>query len=257
MSRYWGEFLGTFALVFVGCGAVVVNDTYGGVITHVGEALTFGLIVMTMIYAVGDVSGTHLNPAVSAGFWAARRLPLREVWPYAASQLAGALAAALLLRFLFPDHGTLGATLPGISALKAFLVEIALTFLLMFVIIHVAVGAKEVGLMAGVAVGGMVALAAMCAGPMTGASMNPARSFAPAMVSGHLESLWIYLTAPFIGAVLAILSCRVIRTEDCCPVADPLHAECADGGSDTCELCASIWVSPRYRCEVNCVRATT
>jgi aquaporin Z len=122
----------------------------------------------------------------------------------------------LFLRLLFPESETLGATVPNIAALKAFLVEIVLTFLLMFVIIHVAVGAKERGLMAGVAVGGMVALAALFAGPITGASMNPARSFAPALVSGKLESLWIYLTAPFIGAVLAISSCRAIRSEDCC-----------------------------------------
>jgi aquaporin Z len=222
MNRFIGEFLGTFALLFAGTGAIVVNQEYGGVITHVGVALTFGLIVMTMIYAVGDVSGAHLNPAVTVGFWAARRLPLRQVWPYTASQIAGALVASLLLRMLYPANEFLGATIPTVSVPKAFLVEIILTFFLMFVIIHVAVGAKERGLMAGVAVGGFVALAALFAGPITGASMNPARSLAPALVSGHLKHLWIYLTAPFIGAALAIYSCRLIRTEDCCRVEGPV-----------------------------------
>jgi aquaporin Z len=221
VNLYLGEFVGTFALVFAGCGAIVANDTYGGTVTHVGVALTFGLIVMTMIYAVGDVSGTHLNPAVSVGFWVAGRLPIREVWPYTLSQLAGALAASLFLRLLFPEHDTLGATLPAFANFAAFLVELVLAFFLMFVIIHVAVGAKETGLMAGVAVGGFVALAALFAGPITGASMNPARSLAPALVTGHLESLWIYLLAPFLGAALAVLSCRVIRSSDCCVVSDP------------------------------------
>ena len=221
MNRYLGEFVGAFALVFAGCGAIVANDTYGGTVTHVGVALTFGLIVMTMIYAVGDDSGAHLNPAVSVGFWVAGRLPKREVWPYALSQLAGAFAATIFLRLLFPEHGTLGATLPSIANVEAFLVELVLAFVLMFVIIHVAVGAKETGLMAGVAVGGFIALVAMFAGPITGASMHPARSLAPALVTGHLESLWIFLVAPFLGAALAVLSCRVIRSSDCCVASDP------------------------------------
>jgi aquaporin Z len=213
--------LGTFALIFAGTGAIIVNDVSGGVIGHAGIALTFGLIVMTMIYAVGDLSGAHLNPAVSFGFWIARRLPLREVGLYSLSQLAGALAASLLWRALYPEHPTLGATLPAVRAVKAFGLEIVLTFFLMFVIIHVSSGAKERGLMAGVAVGGMVALAAIFAGPLTGASMNPVRSLAPALVSGNLKQVWIYLIAPFIGAGLAILSCRLMRTADCCIILDP------------------------------------
>ena len=222
MSRYSGEFLGTFALVFAGTGAIVVNQEYGGVITHVGVALVFGLVVMTMIYAVGDVSGAHLNPAVTVGFWVAGRLSLHRVWPYMASQVAGALVASLLIKFLYPTNQLLGATIPTVLVPKAFLVEVILTFFLMFVIIHVAVGAKERGLMAGIAVGGFVALAALFAGPITGASMNPARSLAPALASGHLEYLWLYLTAPFIGAALAIYSCRLIRTKDCCRVEGPV-----------------------------------
>jgi len=216
MNRMFGEFLGTFALLFAGTGAIVANDISAGAVTHAGIALTFGLVVMTMIYAVGDVSGAHLNPAVSVGFWVAGRLPGRQVLPYLASQFAGGVSASLLLRIVFPQHPTLGATLPAIPALSAFGFEIILTFLLMFVIIHVAEGAKERGLMAGVAVGGMVGLEAMFAGPITGASMNPVRSLAPALVSGQLAHLWLYLTAPFIGAALAVFSCRLLRREGCC-----------------------------------------
>jgi aquaporin Z len=224
-----GEFLGTFALVFAGTGAIIVNDMSSGVIGHAGIALTFGLIVMTMIYAVGDVSGAHLNPAVSVGFWFAKRLPLREVGLYGLSQLGGALAASFAWRVLYPEHPTLGATLPVVTAAKAFAMEVVLAFFLMFVIIHVAVGAKERGLMAGVAVGGVVALAAMFAGPLTGASMNPARSLAPALVSGNLNEVWIYLSAPFLGAGLAILSCRLMRTEECCTVLNVDEERCTDG----------------------------
>ena len=224
MSRYFGEFLGTFALVWAGTGAIIANDVSAGVIGHAGVALTFGLIVMTMIYALGDISGAHFNPAVSLGFWLARRLPLREVGLYSLSQGAGALVASLAWKVVYPEHPTLGATVPSLAATKAFVLEVVLTFLLMFVIIHVAVGAKERGLMAGVAVGGIVALEAMFAGPITGASMNPVRSLAPALVSGNLGQVWIYLTAPFLGAILAVPSCRLLRDEGCClAVAD---AEC-------------------------------
>ena len=216
MQRYLGEFLGTFALVFAGTGAIVINDASGGAITHVGIALTFGLVVMAMIYAVGDISGAHLNPAVTIAFWAARRLPANLIPGYVVSQCVGALAASGVVLFLYPDHATLGATLPSLSVAKAFVVEVILTFILMFVIIHVAVGAKEVGLMAGVAVGATVALEAMFAGPATGASMNPARSLGPALMSGQVDTLWLYLVAPVIGSTLAIGTCRLMRDETCC-----------------------------------------
>ena len=153
-----------------------------------GVALTFGLVVMAMIYAVGDVSGAHLNPAVTCGFWLARRFPGRAVVPYVLSQLAGAVLASLVLRLLFPHHPTLGATLPGrcgpAPCFQSFVLEVVLTAILMFVILSVACGAKEKGLMAGIAIGGVVGLEAMFAGPICGASMNPARSLAPALVSG-------------------------------------------------------------------------
>lgn len=211
MSKYIAEFIGTFALIFVGTGAIIVNDVNGGAVTHVGIALSFGLVIMVMIYAVGDVSGAHFNPAVTAGFWIAGRLPGRSVGPYMLSQVAGGLLASLLLRFLYPHHPTLGLTAPSIAVASAFIFEIILTFFLMFVIINVATGAKEEGIMAGAAIGGTVLLAALFAGPATGASMNPARSLTPALVAGHLNHLWIYLSAPFAGAALAIFCWRWMR----------------------------------------------
>jgi aquaporin Z len=216
MRKYIGEFIGTFALVFAGTGAIVIDEFSSGAITHPGIAITFGLIVMTMIYAVGDISGAHLNPAVTVAFWIARLLPGREVVPYVLSQVAGGVSASLLLRVTFPENITLGATLPAITPPGAFVFELLLTFILMFVIIHVSTGAKEKGLMAGVAIGGTVALEAMFAGPATGASMNPARSLAPALVSGHMADLWIYLTAPLVGAALAVFTCHLLRGRDCC-----------------------------------------
>lgn len=216
MKSYLAELIGTFALVFAGTGAVIINDVSGGAITHVGVALTFGLIVLAMIYTVGDVSGAHLNPAVSFGFWFARRFPSRKLLPYIAFQILGALLASASLKILFPQHQTLGATLPSGSSLQSFVLEIILSFFLMFVIINVSVGAKEKGLMAGVAVGAMVGLEALFAGQISGASMNPARSIAPALVSGRVSELWIYIFAPLVGAFLGILGCRCIQAKDCC-----------------------------------------
>ena len=208
--------IGTFALVFAGTGAIVINEASGGAVTHVGIALTFGLIVLAMIYTVGDISGAHLNPAVTIGFWAARRLPSREVLPYIGSQLAGASLASGLLRFLFPENRLLGATLPAGSDLQSFILETVLTFFLMLTILNVATGAKEKGITAGIAVGAVIALEAMFAGPICGASMNPARSLAPALVSRHFEHLWIYLAAPPLGACAAMLACRCVRENGCC-----------------------------------------
>jgi aquaporin NIP len=210
------EAFGAFALVFAGTGAIVVNDQTGDAVSHVGVALTFGLIVLAMVYALGDVSGAHLNPAVTLGFFLARRFPASRVLPYLVSQLLGALAASGLLRLLFPEHGTLGTTLPAGSAAQSFVLELVLTLLLMFVILSVSTGAKEKGLMAGVAVGAVIGLEALFAGPICGASMNPARSLAPAVVSGHLQSLWVYLSAPLLGAGLAVVGCRCVHERPCC-----------------------------------------
>ncbi|MCC6573696.1 MAG: aquaporin [Planctomycetes bacterium] len=198
MRPFLAEFVGTFALVFAGTGAIVVNDVSRGVVTHVGVSLTFGLVVMAMIYALGNVSGAQINPAVTLALAAAKKFPARSVLPYFAAQVAGALAASGLLRLLFPAHAGLGATLPAGEAWQSFVLELVMTWLLMLTIFGVA-GQK----IAGVVVGGVVALEALFGGPVSGASMNPARSLAPALVSGRLEHLWIYLAATTLGALLA------------------------------------------------------
>jgi len=209
------EFAGTFALVFAGTGAVVINDI-SGVVTHVGIALTFGLVVLALIYALGDVSGAHLNPAVTVGFWAAGRFPLRLLPGYVLAQLAGGVTASVLLRLLFDQHPTLGATVPRAGAGQSFVLEIVLTLILMFVILSVSTGAKEKGLLAGVAIGAVIAFEALFAGPISGASMNPARSLAPALISGRFEHLWVYLAAPLLGAILAVAGCRCVQQPGCC-----------------------------------------
>lgn len=213
MRKYLAEAIGTFALVFAGTGAIVINDVSHGQVTHVGIALTFGLVVMAMIYAVGDVSGAHLNGAVTLGFWLARRLSGRLVVPYLASQLAGAFLASFLLRGMF-THATLGATIPAGSDWQSFQLETVLTAILMFVILNVSTGAKEKGLMAGAAIGAVIAFEALFAGPICGASMNPGRSIAPAVVSGNLEHLWVYILAPPLGALLAVVGFHGVRARD-------------------------------------------
>ncbi|MBS0263803.1 MAG: MIP family channel protein [Planctomycetes bacterium] len=210
------ELFGTYALVFAGTGAIVIDAVSGGAVSHVGVALTFGLIVLAMIYALGDVSGCHLNPAVTLGFFVARRFEGRMVGPYIVSQCLGAILASLTLRFMFPTNNTLGATLPAGDALQSFVLEFILTLILMFVILSVSTGSKEKGILAGVAVGSVIALEALFAGPISGASMNPARSLAPALVSLRFDSLWIYLVAPVLGALVSVLTCRCVQEPGCC-----------------------------------------
>jgi len=204
MKKYIAEAIGTFALVFCGTGAIIINEETNGTVSHAGIAITFGLIVMAMIYALGNISGAHLNPAVSIAFAVAKRFSLKQLPPYIMSQLMGAIAASLVLRFLFPGNQLLGATMPHASEWQSFVLEFILTFFLMLVIINVATGSKEQGMFAGLAIGSTVLLEAMFAGPICGASMNPARSLAPAVVSGHPEHLWIYLIATTTGAAAAI-----------------------------------------------------
>ena len=213
MRRYVAEMIGTFALVFAGTGAIVIDDVTHAV-THVGVALTFGLIVMSMIYTFGDVSGAHLNPAVTLGFFVARRLPGRCVGPYLVAQFIGAMAASAALLAMFGNRAALGATIPAGSAWQSFALEAVLTGLLMLVILNVSTGPKETGVMAGIAVGGVIALEAMFAGPICGASMNPARSLAPAALSGQLGAIWVYLTAPVLGAVAAVPLWKFVRPGD-------------------------------------------
>lgn len=206
-------------LVFAGTGAIVINHISHGAVTLPGIALTFGLVVMAAIYAFGSISGAHLNPAVTLGLCLARQFSIRDVPFYMASQICGALAASALMRLLFGNEAFLGATLPAGSAAQSFILEIVLTGILMLVILCVSTGPKELGALAGIAIGGVVGLEAMFAGPICGASMNPARSLAPALVSGHLESLWIYLGAPFIGSVAAVPLWLRLRTEVANPIA--------------------------------------
>lgn len=212
MRKVVAEFIGTFALVFCGTGAIIINQQTNGTVTQVGIAITFGFIVMSMIYALGNISGAHLNPAVSIAFAIARRFPIKNLLPYIAGQLSGAIIASAALKFLFPANLLLGATLPSGSAMQSFILEVILTFFLMLVIVNVATGSKEQGMFAGLAIGSVVLLEAMFAGPVCGASMNPARSLAPAFVSGHFEYLWVYLSAPVLGAVLAIPVWRYLST---------------------------------------------
>jgi len=166
MKKYYAEALGTFALVFCGTGSIVINQESGGAITHVGVAFTFGLVVMVMIYALGPVSGAHLNPAVTIAFTIAKRFPAKEIFPFVASQAFGALLASFTLHLMFPANEFLGSTLPAGSPLQSFILELILTFFLMLVIIQVATGSKEQGMFAGLAIGSTVLLEAMFADPL-------------------------------------------------------------------------------------------
>ena len=211
MRKLAAEALGTFFLVYAGTSAIIVNSQTAGAVTLPGVALAFGLIVMAMVYALGDVSGSHLNPAVTIGFAVSGRFALREVPGYVIAQVAGAIVASLLVRLLFPGNATLGATIPSGAAAQSFVMEGVLTFLLMLVILAVSSGPKERGMMAGIAIGGTVCLAALIGGPVSGASMNPARSIAPALVVHRLDSLWVYLVGPIAGAALAAPTFRFLR----------------------------------------------
>ena len=210
MKKYWAELIGTFILVFSGTGAIVINELYGSV-THLGVGLTFGLVVMVLIYSIGEISGAHINPAVSIAFWVAKRMDGKEVLPYIVFQILGAFLASFTIKMLFPESNLLGATLPAGSWEQSFILEFILTFILMFVILQVSSGSKETGTMAAIAIGAVVGLEAIFAGPVCGASMNPARSIAPAVMAGHLTHLWLYIVATTLGAVASVGAYRLIK----------------------------------------------
>jgi aquaporin NIP len=208
------EAFGTFCLVFAGTGAIVINEITSGAVTHIGISLTFGLIVLAMIYSIGEISGAHINPAVTLAFTIAGRFPICNLLPYIFAQIAGAFAASLLIRLMFSAKSTLGTTIPSGSDAQSFILELLLSMILMFVILRVSTGSKEKSVIAGIAVGSVVALEALFGGPISGASMNPARSIAPALVSFHLKHSWIYLAGPTIGMAVAVPIARSVSTED-------------------------------------------
>jgi aquaporin NIP len=208
--RAVAEAIGTFALVFAGCGAIMVDATTGA-LGHVGVAISFGLVIMVMIYALGHISGAHFNPGVTFAFAVSRHFPWPRVGVYWGAQLLGALAAALVLRGSLGDVAHVGATIPSGSDAQAFLWEGVLTFFLVLVIMAVATDTRAVGEAAAIAIGGTVGLDAMFGGPITGASMNPARSLGPAIAAGDYTSIWVYLTAPIVGAVVAAVTYQFLR----------------------------------------------
>jgi len=204
------EAIGVFCLVFCGCGAIMVETKFGG-LGSVGIAFAFGLAIMTMVYAVGHVSGAHLNPAVSLAFGLSRHFPMPRVGAYWIAQCLGAIAAAAVLRSSLGNVADVGATVPSGSNAQAVLWEVVLTFFLMFVIMAVATDVRAVGEAAAIAIGGAVALGSLAGGAVSGASMNPARSLGPALISGSFGSLWVYLLAPPLGALLAALAYQFVR----------------------------------------------
>src|ERR671910_979857 len=216
--RALAEGLAAFALVFAGCGAVVANEVYGGQLGAVGVSLVFGLIIMVMVYATGHLSGAHINPAVTLAFTLSRHFPARDAAAYIAAQLAGATAAALALLAVWPDQpGELGATIPSVGVGSAFVYELVLTAFLMFVIMAVATDTRAVGAAAAIAIGGTVGLDALFGGPVTGASMKPARSLGPALIAPEFTALWVYLLAPLVGAAGGALAYQFVRGEQIKP----------------------------------------
>jgi aquaporin NIP len=212
LRRAVAEAIGAFALVFAGCGAIVAEAEHPGSLGTVGIALVFGLVIMAMVYATGHLSGAHLNPAVTIAFALTRHLPRNEACAYVLAQLAGAITAAALLAAIWPSQpAALGATVPSVGTGSAFAYEAILTAFLMFTIMAVATDTRAVGAGAAIAIGGVVGLDALFGGPITGASMNPARSIGPALVSGELHDLWIYVAAPLAGATIGALAYQLVR----------------------------------------------
>jgi aquaporin NIP len=220
LRRALAEALATFALVFAGCGAIVA-DHEGGRLGAVGVGIVFGLVIMAGVYATGHLSGAHINPAVTVAFTLMRHFPAREAAAYIAAQLTGAVSGALVLLAVWPSKPAhLGATMPNVAAGSAFVYELVLTAILMFVITAVATDTRAVGAAAAIAIGGAVGLDAIFGGPVTGASMNPARSLGPALVSGTWTHFWVYLAGPVVGAALGAGAYQLVRGQQRAPVAE-------------------------------------
>src|SRR2546423_12164858 len=212
--RVVAEGLAAFALVFAGCGAIITESVHHGTLGSIGIALAFGLAIMVMVYATGHLSGAHINPAVTIAFTLTRHFPVRDAFAYVAAQCAGAIAGALVLLAAWPSKpGSLGATVPGAGVGTALVYELVLTAILMFVIMAVATDTRAVGAAAAIAIGGTVGLDALFGGPVTGASMNPARSLGPALVAGEWHDLWIYLAGPIAGSALGAFAYQLVRGE--------------------------------------------
>lgn len=213
MKKYLSEFIGTFILLFAGTGVVVVHQLNNGVVTLPGIAACWGLIIIATVYAFGDISGNHINPAVTIAFAVDKRFEWKEVPGYLTAQLLGAVAASFTLHLLFPENLTLGLTQPSGPWYQSFILEVIMTFILMMVILRVSTGAKEKGITAGIVIGATVWFLVLFGGPVSGCSLNPTRSLAPAIVTMNFANLWIYLTGPFAGALLAVLVHRVLHEE--------------------------------------------
>lgn len=208
MKKYIAEFLGTFTLVFFGTGAVMVNNMHHS-IGVLGIGITFGIVVMAMIYAFGNISGAHINPAVTIAFAVAKKIDKKELLPYVVFQIVGAILASFVLKVLFPQEISFGETMPSGTIFQSFILEYILSLILMLVILRVATNGKETGIIAALAIGGVVFLEATVFGPICGASMNPARSIAPALAAGNLQHLWLYIIAPILGMLTAVLLQKV------------------------------------------------
>jgi aquaporin NIP len=213
MKRYFSEFVGTYILVFCATSASVTNTLSGGSLGLVGIAITSGLVVLAMIYTLGEISGAHMNPAITIAFGIAKRMSPKDILPYILSQTSGALLASITIKYLFPLSTTLGATRPSGSESQSFFLEIILAFILMLVILQVSKGSKEKGITAGIAIASVVSFEVLFAGPISGGSMNPVRSLAPALITGNLHSIWIYLLAPPLGACLAVFASKLIQPD--------------------------------------------
>jgi aquaporin NIP len=211
MRKYIAEFIGTFILIFVGIGSIVVDQHSNGTIGLIGIAICWGVAVTALIYTFGSISGAHFNPAVTITFFMLKMIKAKEILPYLLCQAAGAFIAVFALKYLFPAQEFLGETKPDGHPMRSFLLEIIISFILMTVILFTSQGSKETGVLAGLAIGGTVLLLVVFAGPISGTSLNPTRSLAPAVITGHAENLWIYLTAPFAGMMIAGISWRLMQ----------------------------------------------